>query len=167
MAKKNLFVFLGAYASEADARADYEVLKELHLAGAVGTYDAAVITKDADGKVHVNKDELPTRHGAWTGIAAGAVLGIIFPPSIIGTAAVGGLAGGVIGHLWHGMSRSDVKELGEGLDAGEAALIVIGDNKIADEIDKAQLKAIKEVKKEIDADADELKRELDEAAKDL
>ena len=73
----------------------------------------------------------------------------------------------MIGHLWHGMSRSDVKELGEGLDAGEAALIVIGDDKIADEIDKAQLKAIKEVKKEIDADADELKRELDEAAKSL
>ena len=89
MAKKNLFVFLGAYASEADARADYEVLQDLHVEGAVGTYDAAVITKDADGKVHVNKDELPTRHGAWTGIAAGAVLGIIFPPSIIGTAAVG------------------------------------------------------------------------------
>ncbi len=79
MAQKNLFVFLGAYGSEADARADYDVVKELHLAGAVGTYDAAVITKDADGKVHVDKDELPTRHGAWTGIAAGALLGIIFP----------------------------------------------------------------------------------------
>ena len=33
MAKKNLFVFLGAYASEADARADYEVIKELHDRG--------------------------------------------------------------------------------------------------------------------------------------
>ncbi len=167
MATKNLFVFLGAYPSEADARADYDVIKELHLAGVVGTYDAAVITKDADGKVHVNKDELPTRHGAWTGIAAGALVGIIFPPSLIGTAAVGGVAGGVIGHLRNGLSRSDVKELGEGLEAGEAALIVIGDNKVADEIRKAQLKAIKEVKKEIDADADELKRQLDEAAKDL
>ena len=71
MVKKNLFFFLGAYASEADARADYEVLKDLHIAGAVGTYDAAVITKDADGKVHVNKDELPSRHGAWTGDRGG------------------------------------------------------------------------------------------------
>jgi uncharacterized membrane protein len=167
MAAKNLFVFLGAYPSEADARADYDVVKDLHLAGGIGTYDAAVVTKDADGKVHVDKDELPTRHGAWTGIAAGALLGIIFPPSIIGTAVVGGAAGGVMGHLWHGMSRSDVKELGEGLDAGEAALIVIGDNKVADAIQKAQLRAVKEVKKEIDADADELKRQLDEAAKEM
>ena len=44
---------------------------------------------------------------------------------------------------------------------------MIGDDKVADEIEKAQLKAIKEVKKEIDADAEELKRALDEAAKDL
>jgi uncharacterized membrane protein len=167
MAKKNVFVFLGAYAGEADARADYDVIKQLHDEGAVGTYDAAVVTKDADGDVHVDKDELPTRHGAWTGIAAGAVLGIIFPPSIIGSAAVGGLAGGAIGHLWHGMSRGDVKDLGEGLDAGEAALIVIGDDKLADQLDKAKLHAIKEVKKQIDADADDLKRQLDEAAKEV
>ena len=53
-------------------------------AGAVGTYDAAVVTKDADGKVHVNKDEMATRHGGWGGAAAGAVIGILFPPSIIG-----------------------------------------------------------------------------------
>jgi len=55
----------------------------LHLAGAVGTYDAAVVTKDAAGKVHVNKDEMATRHGAWGGAAVGALVGILFPPSII------------------------------------------------------------------------------------
>lgn len=32
---------------------------------AVGSYDAAVVTKDAGGKVHENKDETATRHGAW------------------------------------------------------------------------------------------------------
>ena len=40
---------------EASARADYEVVKDLHAVGAVGTYDAAVVRKDEDGKVHVNK----------------------------------------------------------------------------------------------------------------
>ena len=29
--------------------------------GAVGTYDAAVVTADLDGKVHVDKDEMATR----------------------------------------------------------------------------------------------------------
>ena len=65
-----VFIFIGTYASEVDARADYEIVKELHAAGAVGTYDAAVVSKDSLGKVHVNKDETTTRHGAWGGAAA-------------------------------------------------------------------------------------------------
>ncbi len=57
------FIYVGTYGSEAAARADYEVVKDLHAAGAVGTYDAGVVTKDADGKVHFNKHETATRHG--------------------------------------------------------------------------------------------------------
>ena len=66
MAKSDpVFVYVGTYPSEASAQADYDVVKDLHAAGAVGTYDASVVTKDPDGKVHVNKDETSTRHGAW------------------------------------------------------------------------------------------------------
>ena len=72
MAKADgVFLFLGTYPDEASARADYDVVKDLHAAGAVGTYDAAVVTKDEDGKVHVNKDEMATRHGGWGGAAEG------------------------------------------------------------------------------------------------
>ena len=61
-----VFIYIGTYASEVDARTDYDLVKGLHSQGAVGTYDAAVITKDDDGKVHVNKDETSpaTAHGA-------------------------------------------------------------------------------------------------------
>ena len=110
------------------ARDDYEIVKDLHAAGAVGTYDASVVTKDESGKVHVNKDETSTRHGAWGGAAVGAVVGILFPPAIIGSAIVGAGIGGVGGHLWKGMSRSDVKEFGELIDAGEAALVIVGES---------------------------------------
>ncbi|MCW2996692.1 MAG: hypothetical protein JWN65_241, partial [Solirubrobacterales bacterium] len=41
-------------------------------------------------------------------------------------AIVGSGAGGLIGHLKGGMSRSDLKDLGDTLDEGQAALIVIG-----------------------------------------
>jgi uncharacterized membrane protein len=101
MAKPDgVFLYLGTYPNEASARADYDVVKNLHAAGAVGTYDAAVITKDESGKVHVNKDEMATRHGGWGGVAAGAVVGTLFPPSIIASALVGAAIGGVSGHLW-------------------------------------------------------------------
>jgi uncharacterized membrane protein len=158
MAKPDaVFIYIGTYPSEAAARADYDVVKELHAVGAVGSYDAA-------GKVHVNKDEMATRHGAWGGIAAGALIGILFPPSIIGTALVGGAVGGVSGHLWRGMSRSDVKELGELIDAGQAALVVIGESKLEQALAKAELRAEKHIAKELDVSAKDVHEAVQEAA---
>jgi len=161
-----VFVYAATYADRADALADYDGLLDLHAAKLVGTYDVAVIVKDADGKVHVSKHEKPTQHGAWGGIAVGAVVGILFPPSVIGAAAVGGLVGGVAGHLRKGISRGDAKELGELLEGGEAALIVVGESRLEEQLDKALTRAEKSIEKEIDADNKEFKRELDEAEKE-
>ncbi len=162
-----MFIYIGTYASEADARADYDVVKALHDTGAVGTYDAAVVTKDENGKVHVNKDETTTRHGAWGGAAAGALVGILFPPSIIGSALVGAAVGGVSGHLWKGMSRTDVKEFGEAIDAGEAALVVVGESTVEDAIEKAELKAQRKVAKELQVDKNDVDKAVAEAAQSL
>jgi uncharacterized membrane protein len=166
MSKNPVFVYAATYASDDDALADYDTLLELHEAELVGTYDVAIITKDAEGKVHVEKHEKPTQHGAWTGIAVGAVVGILFPPSIIGAAAVGGVAGGVTGHLAHGMSRSDMNELGDLLEEGQAALVVIGQSRVQEQLDKALTRAQKSIEKETEADSKELERELKEAEKE-
>ena len=165
MSDQPVFLFLGVYDDPAVARDDREVVRELHTAGVIGTYDAAVAVKDADGSVHVDKWEKPTQHGAWWGIGAGAVVGILFPPSLLAAAAVGGVTGGLIGHVHGGMSRKDVKELGELLDAGDACLIVIGKNTLADALEKADLKAMKTIEKELDIEGKDLEKELDSAEK--
>ena len=139
---------------------------DLHAAGAIGTFDSAVIRKEEDGKVRVTKTEKPTQHGAWTGAGVGALVGIIFPPAIIGSAIVGAGAGGLIGHLRGGVSRDDLKELGDALEEGNAAVIVIGESKIEEQLEQATKRANKLIEKQIDADADELKREIDAAAKE-
>ena len=162
-----MFLYIGTYPSEASARADYDVVKDLHSLGYVGTYDAAVVTKDAKGKVHVNKDEMATRHGGWGGAAAGAVLGIVFPASIVGAAAVGAAVGGVSGHLWRGISRSDVKELGELIDTGEAALLVVGESTLEQALDKAELKAEKHVAKQLDVSTADVDAAFKEAADEV
>jgi uncharacterized membrane protein len=159
-----VFIYVGTYPSEAAARADYDVVKDLHAAGAVGTYDASVVTKDATGKVHVNKDEMATRHGAWGGAAVGAVVGILFPPSLIAGAAVGAAVGGVGGHLWRGMSRADVKELGDIIDDGQAALLIVGESKVEQAVEKAGLKAEKHVAKELDVSPKDVDKAVQEAA---
>jgi len=104
------------YADRADADAYYDTLLNLHSADLVASYDVALMSKNDEGKVHVTKHEEPTQHGAWRGAAVGALVGIIFPPSILGAALVGAAAGGGIGHALRVMSRGDAKELGEQLD---------------------------------------------------
>ncbi len=166
MADHPVFLYTAAYSDLADAELDYEALKELHEVGIVGTYDAALIRKDADGKVHVHKREKPTQHGAWGGAAAGALIGLIFPPSIIGTAIVGSVVGGVAGHLWKGMSRGDLKDVGELLDEGQAALVVVGESKAEEAIEKAITRADKELSKELDVESKDLEKELEKEQKE-
>jgi uncharacterized membrane protein len=157
-----MFIYLGTYPSEVVARADYDVVKDLHSVDVVGTYDAAVITKDEKGKVHVNKDEMATRHGAWGGAAAGAVVGMLFPPALLGSALVGGAIGATGGHLWRGLSRSDVKELGDLIDTCQAALLVVGASNLEQALDEAELSAEQSVAKQLDVST----ADVDAAVKD-
>jgi uncharacterized membrane protein len=85
---------------------------------------------------------------------------------VLGAAAVGGVVGGLGGHLKKGMSRDDAKELGELLEVGQTALIVIGESRVEEQLDKALTRAEKSIEKEIDADAKEFERELKEAEKE-
>jgi uncharacterized membrane protein len=166
MADQPVFLYAAVYDELADAEADYEAVFDLHEAGVIGTFDSAVIHKDELGKVHVTKTEKPTQHGAWTGAAVGALVGIVFPPAIIGSAIVGAGAGGLVGHLTRGIPRDDLKDLGEELQAGNAAVIVLGESKIEEQLEKAMTRANKLIEKQFDADPDELRREIDAAAKE-
>ena len=162
MNDKSLFLYAGEYDSVEDARADLELLKDLHSEKFVGTYDAAVLTKNEEGKVEVvDKIEKPTQHGGWAGFAVGAAIGLIFPPSILVSGLVGAGAGALIGHLRGGMSNSDLKELGEMLDRSEAGLIVVGEETIERGLDETIKHAKVEMKKEVRADAKEIERAID------
>lgn len=143
------FLLVGAYPSVEDAQADYDVVKELHAQKVVGGFDAAVITKDEKGKVHVNKDETATRKGAWGGAGVGALVGLIFPPALIGSAAVGAAVGAFGGHLSKGLSRSDMKDLGDVLQSGEAGLVVIGDWRLEERMDELLRNAERRQAKEL------------------
>jgi uncharacterized membrane protein len=161
------FVLVATYPDEELARDDYQVVKDAHKAGLVGSYDAAVITKDAAGKIHENKDETATRHGAWWGIAAGAAVGVLFPPAVLGAAAAGGVIGGVSGHLAKGMSRSDAKALGDYISPGEAGLVVVGESKVEEAITKAVTRAVKQTARDLDVDPKNIDRTLQEAVREM
>jgi uncharacterized membrane protein len=164
MSDNPVFLYVGEYESVDDAKADLETLKEMHREHVVGTYDAAVVTKNEEGKVKiVDKIEKPTQHGGWAGMAVGAAMGLIFPPGLLVGGLLGAGAGALIGHLEGGMSRSDVREVGEMLDNSEAALIVVGEATLERAVDEATERAKRDLKKEIRADAREMERAVDEA----
>jgi len=159
-----MFLYAGEYESVEDAKTDLQALKELHKEHFVGTYDAAVLTKNEEGKVKiVDKIEKPTQHGGWAGLAVGAALGLLFPPSVLVSGLVGAGAGALIGHLRGGMSNSDLKEVGEMLEGSEAALIVVGEATIERGVEEAVKHAKRELKKEVRADAREMEKAIDSA----
>ena len=160
--KDTLIVLAASYDSVSDAEVDYEAVKSLYNNAGVGhDFDAAVLERGDDGKVKVaHKHEESTRHGAWKGLAIGA-LAAILPGIGLGVgAAVGAGIGAVSGHFKGGMSNDDLKQLGAVLDKGQAGLIVIYATNMADQI-AASIKAENRfVSDQIDADADELAKQL-------
>ena len=163
MAVDTFMVFVGVYDDVSDADADYELVKDLHTkAGLMDAYDAAVIEHRADGKVKITKKhETPTRVGgvlgAGVGLATGVVL-VLFPFAAIGggllaaTTGGGAILGALAGHAAAGMSRKDLKELGEHLDAGQAGLVVVGVADMGARIEREMKKAKKVEARELKAD---------------
>jgi hypothetical protein len=70
-------------------------------------------------------------------------------------------------HFSKGMSRGDMKELGETLDAGKAALIVVGSLGSGRSSRKRSRGYEKTVEKELDADSKDFAHDLEEAQREL
>ena len=166
--------FAATYGSLEDAEQDYETIKSLYYdEGILDTFDAAVIAKDEKGKVKiVKKHEQPTRQGAWIGGGLGLATGLcvaLFPAVGIGAAAlygtgIGAGLGAIAGHAAGGMSRSDLKDLGETLDDGECALVAVAATAIADRVAANLERAEKVERKELKADAKALKEDVEAAS---
>ncbi len=159
MSSEDFFVFTAAYADEADAQADLESFQDLASEGLVGKYDTAIVTKDDHGKVHVEKHGHATKSGAWKGALAGGLVGLLFPPSLLAGSLIGGATGALAGKLWGGISRSDLKDLGEALDEDETGLVIVGESKVQEYCEKAFKRARKHVQKALKAKMEELEHE--------
>jgi uncharacterized membrane protein len=164
MAIDTFVVYIGVYPSVESAEADYQALKDLHVeAGLLDAYDAAVIARNDKGKVKITKKhETPTRVGGVLGGGVGLATGLVvalFPFAAVGAAVVVGTTGGAVlgalaGHAAAGMSRNDLKEIGEQLDAGEAGLVVVGVEDVGARIEAAMKGAEKVERKQMRADHD-------------
>lgn len=165
-----LMAYAAVYDRVEDAERDYDLVKELHTeAGLIDAYDAAIVQRRENGKVKiVKKHETPTRVGGALGGGMGLATGLVvalFPFAAVGggllaaTAGGGTLLGALAGHAAAGMSRGDLKELGEHLDAGEAGLVVVAVSDMGAKVERALERAKKLEQRELKADMEELERD--------
>jgi len=159
-------MFVASYGDVEDARLDFEAIKMLKHEKFLGEYESALFEKDAEGKVKIlDTDATERGWGAKAGVITGAVIGLIFPPTILAAGALGAGIGAVGGNIMRGVKRKDIMEIGEMLDEGTAGVILVGFTTIEEGVDRLMKRAAKVMKQEIDAQADELKAQIDEAVK--
>jgi uncharacterized membrane protein len=174
MPTETFVAYAGVYTDVDDALADYDAVKLLHTeAGLIEAYDAAVIEKTAKGKVKiVKKHETPTRVGGVGGAGVGLATGLVvalFPAAAIGTGLLaattgtGAALGAWAGHAAAGMKRSDLKDLGERLDAGEAGLVVVALADLDANVEEVMSQANEIDTRELEVDVDELDADVSSA----
>jgi uncharacterized membrane protein len=158
------------FADPASAWEAYEALKGVEDGRHVEIEGVVVVKREPDGKLQVQKaTDHTTRRGLTWGVVGGAVLGLIFPPSILASAAVLGAAGaaaGKVGQLRHRSGLSD--ELEAAIEPGHSAIVVLvsdpaavelrkalraAENIVAAAVDDVVVRDIKAAAKEAEADA--------------
>jgi uncharacterized membrane protein len=170
MAVDTFMVYVGVYPSVAEAEADYQLVKDLHTKeDLIDAYDAAVLERRPNGKTEiVKKHETPTRVGGVLGGGVGLATGLVialFPFAAIGggllaaTTAGGAVLGSLAGHAAAGMSRRDLKELGEHLDAGQAGLVVVAVSDMGAKVKRAMRRAEKLEARQLKADTAEIEKD--------
>jgi hypothetical protein len=131
----SMVLYAASYESVSAARAALDDIEQMHKDEVIGKYDAAVIDKE-NGKPHIVKRmDRP---------------GIRVVPEWFG--------GGTL-------PRKELREAAAELTANQAGLIVVGEPTIEKALDNEFTGAAKVVKQTVDATADEIASELQEALK--
>ncbi len=87
--------------------------------------DAVIVTREQDGKVKLHQARSPVGAGAAGGALWGGLIGLLFLAPLLGMAvgAAAGAAGGALAD--YGVDDNFMKQLGDDLQPGAAALILL------------------------------------------
>jgi uncharacterized membrane protein len=156
-------LLVAQFPTMADAEAAYQQLEEIERTSPLKIDGVVIASCDAEGKVHLGKvTEHSTKTGLKWGVVGGAVLGVIFPPSIIASAAVLGTTGAVLGKARNVLNRKGLAdELAGAMRPNTAGIVALVENTAVVEIRKAMAKADRIVEQAVDK---QLAAEIDREA---
>jgi uncharacterized membrane protein len=155
MTTSTVEIFIASFNGENGAGAALKDFESAERAGAIDLIDAAVIVHTTDGKVKYDETADPSgKKWAKRGAIAGGIVGLIFPPSIIAGAVVGGATGGVWGKIRDkGFKDEDLKEIGESLPPGTSAIIAIAEDRVVEQLERGLAGYQKIARHAVSADA--------------
>jgi uncharacterized membrane protein len=132
-------LFVATFGDEGEAKQALEDFQAMDREGSIDLVDAVVIVRGADGKVKFEETADPSgKKWAKRGAIAGGVVGLIFPPSLIASAVVGGGLGGIWGKIRDkGFKDEDLESIGESMDPGTSAIIAIAEDRMIERLQNA------------------------------
>jgi uncharacterized membrane protein len=155
------------FADTESAWAAYEDLKAVEDGRTVEIEGVVVVKRDAEGNLDIQKaTDHSTRSGLRWGVVGGIALGVIFPASVLGSAAALGAAGAGIGKARQLHHRSELAdELEDSIAPGHSGIIALVSDPGAVEIREALAKADAVVDRAIDdVAAEDIKAAAKEAS---
>jgi uncharacterized membrane protein len=144
-------LYVAAYSDPDAARKDWDDI--VHLAGnRTSAFEGlALVSRDADGKIHEKDNAHTIGVGTVLGAAGGFLIGLIFPPALLawtaGGAAVGAGVGGLVSHH----EKKEIKaEVANDIPAGTSGIVVLLEERWVADAEKALSKADNVSKHEVD-----------------
>jgi uncharacterized membrane protein len=123
----NQAIVVAQFADMDSAKAAYYALLDAEVKRAIDIDGVLVANADYQGKVHIQKmTDHKTRNGFLWGAVGGAVIGLIFPPTILAGAVAVGVAGAAVGKAGNVLMKSDVAaELASVIAPGTSGIVAL------------------------------------------
>ncbi|HEY7703911.1 MAG TPA: DUF1269 domain-containing protein [Acidimicrobiia bacterium] len=136
-------LIVAAFQDEESAKAALEELKKAKKDGLIAVEGAAVLRKDAKGKLHITETEdIGGGKGAAFGGVVGAGIGLIAGAALAAPLAIGALIGGLASKLRDtGFSNERLEKLGSNLTPGSSAIVAVVEHTWVKKVEDALAKA--------------------------
>ena len=148
-------LYVAAFDDADAAEAAWQAVKQLAADEVIEVEALALLTRDSDGKIHVKETTHETGAGAAIGALGGALVGLIFPPSLLATAVLGAGLGAGAGAVLDRVSKHRIKEnVDWTLPPTSSGVVVVFDERWVAEVEKALAGASKISRDHLHDDAD-------------
>jgi uncharacterized membrane protein len=135
----NLLVLTATFNTLGGANLAVNKLEEMEKQGLLALDSSLTVSKNAWDKIDIHETTGDTgKKGVGVGAIVGGIVGLIFPPAILATTALGAAVGGMAGVLRGAdFDQTDVQAMADQLEKGQSMLIGLVEPQWQDEIQAA------------------------------